>query len=392
MKISPFTIDIPQAQLDDLHDRLRNTNWPHDYGNDDWQYGTNTAYLRDLVDYWINEHDWRAAEAEINSHNHFKTDIDGMPIHFIHEKGKGPEPIPLILSHGWPWCFWDLREVIGPLTDPEAHGGQAEDAFDVVIPSLPGFGFSTPLATPGINFWRTADMWHKLMKEGLGYDRFGAQGGDWGALVTNQLGHKYANSLIGIHLTNVIPFTLFNTERPCDITGGNTVPEDITCEARKAAHARQERIASHVAVHVLDPQTLAVGLHDSPVGLLSWLVERRRAWGDCNGDVESRFTREHLITTTMIYWLTNSFNTSARYYAEAAHNPWQPAHTGTPQITVPVGVTLLEGDNPGGLGRDTSGMFDEHYTNSHPTGGHFAPMEEPEVVVADIRATFRSLR
>lgn len=230
------------------------------------------------------------------------------------------------------------------------------------------------------------------MTDGLGYERFGAQGGDWGALVTSQLGHKYADSLIGIHLTNVIPFTLFNTERPWDITGGNTVPEDITGEARKAAHARQERIASHVAVHVLDPQTLAVGLHDSPAGLLSWLVERRRAWGDCNGDVESRFSKEHLITTTMIYWLANSFNTSARYYAEAAHNPWRPSHDGTPQITVPVGVTLLEGDNPGGLGRDTSGMFNEHYTNTHPTGGHFAPMEEPEVVVEDIRATFRSLR
>lgn len=392
MNITPFTIDIPQAQLDDLYNRLRNTNWPHDYANDDWQYGTNTAYMRELVDYWVNEHDWRAAEAEMNQHRHFRTKIDGMPIHFIHEKGQGPNPTPLILSHGWPWCFWDLRDVIGPLTDPEAHGGRAEDAFDVVVSSLPGFGFSTPLSTPGINFWRTADLWHQLMTDGLGYERFGAQGGDWGALVTSQLGHKYADSLIGIHLTNVIPFTLFNTERPWDITGGNTVPEDITGEARKAAHARQERIASHVAVHVLDPQTLAVGLHDSPAGLLSWLVERRRAWGDCNGDVESRFSKEHLITTTMIYWLANSFNTSARYYAEAAHNPWRPSHDGTPRITVPVGVTLLEGDNPGGLGRDTSGMFNEHYTNTHPTGGHFAPMEEPEVVVEDIRATFRSLR
>ena len=392
MKPQPFSIEIPQGQLDNLQARLKGTNWPHDMANEDWLYGTNTAYLQDLVDYWVNDYDWRAQELQINAFDHYRTTIDDMPIHFIHGKGKGPHPTPLILSHGWPWCFWDLHQVIGPLTDPAAYGGDPADSFDVIVPSLPGFGFSTPLTKPGINFWRTADIWHTLMTDVLGYEKFGAQGGDWGALVTSQLGHKYADSIIALHLTNVIPFTLFNHERPWDITGGNLVPPDVTGDARRDAHERQERIASHVAVHVLDPQTLAVGLHDSPAGLLSWLVERRRAWGDCNGDVESRFSRDHLITTTMIYWLTNSFVTSARYYAEAAHYPWQPSHDGTPQIQVPVGVTNLAGDSGGNLGRDTSGMFADHYTNTHPTGGHFAPAEEPEVIVEDIRATFRPLR
>jgi pimeloyl-ACP methyl ester carboxylesterase len=243
-----------------------------------------------------------------------------------------------------------------------------------------------------MNFWRTADLWHALMTQVLGFERFAAQGGDWGALVTAQLGHKYAASLYGIHVTNLIPLTLFNHQRPWDITAGALVADDVAPAQREAALAQQRRIASHVAVQVLDPQTLGYGLHDSPVGLLAWLLERRFTWGDCNGDVETRFSKDHLLTTAMLYWMTNSFVTSARYYAEAAHNPWQPSHERSPRVEAPAGVTNLCGDVGSGVIQAVREDFDIRYENSHPCGGHFAPAEEPEVVVADIRATFRELR
>jgi pimeloyl-ACP methyl ester carboxylesterase len=400
MNIQPFTIAIPDEALDDLNRRLRATRWPEDFANDHWTYGTNTAYLRSLVEYWIEEYDWRAAEREMNGFAHFRTEVDGVPVHFIHEKGRGPDPVPLIVSHGWPWCFWDMRRIIRPLADPAAFGGDPADAFDVVVPSLPGFGFSTPLRTPGINWWRTADLWHALMTRGLGYTRFAASGGDWGALVTSQLGHKYAASLHGIHLMHAIPLTLFNTERPWDITSGALVPPAIRGELREALHARQRRIASHVAVQVLDPQTLANALNDSPAGLLSWLVERRRAWGDTRGDVESRFPREHLITTTMLYWLTGSFGTSARYYAEAAHHPWKPSHDRMPAVEAPTAITLLGGekdpsvDDPvaGFLAGERTRSYNLRQVTSHPSGGHFGHYEEPEAVVDAIRAMFRAAR
>lgn len=391
MSVEPFTVAIGDDRLDDLRRRLEATNWPNDFANDDWRYGVNGAYLRELVDYWLNTYDWRACEAEINGFAHFRTEVEGMPVHFIREPGRGPNPIPIVLTHGWPWVFWDYHEVIRPLADPASFGGDEADAFEVIVPSLPGFGFSTPLSTPGINFWRTADLWHALMTQELGFDKFCAQGGDWGALVTAQLGHKYAASLTGIHLTNVIPLTLFNHQRPWDITAGTFVPEDLPPDEFEAALHAQRKIASHVAVQILDPQTLAYGLHDSPVGLLAWLLERRRSWGDTDGNVESRFSKDHLLTTTMLYWLTDSFVTSARYYAEAAHNMWHPSHDRSPVVEAPTGVTYLGGDI-GGLRGDIESQFNMQYSKAHPSGGHFAPKENPQAVIEDIRATFRALR
>jgi microsomal epoxide hydrolase len=377
MSIEPFTIAIPEIALDDLKQRLKAARFPQDFDNSDWKYGTPTAYLKDLVDYWLGDYDWRAAERDMN------------PIHFIHVRSGKPGAIPIIVSHGWPWCFWDMKHVIGPLA-------QGDPAFDVVVPSLPGFGFSTPLTVSGINWWRTADLWHTLMTERLGYATYGASGGDWGALVTAQLGHKYAASSRGVHLAHAIPLTLFNNERPWDITGGALVPPSVTGELREAVHARQRRIASHVAVHVLDPMTLANGLNDSPAGLLSWLVERRRAWGDTYGEVESRFPREHLITTTMIYWLTGSFHTSARYYAEAAHRPWKPSHDRMPAVEAPVAVTFLGGEKDPAVSdpvaaftaSERAKVYNLRQVTAHPTGGHFAHYEEPAAIVAAIRSLF----
>ena len=196
MSYEPFSLSIAEQDLSDLEKRLRRTRLAPDFSNDNWDYGTNGEYLAELLDYWINNFDWRAQESKINSFSHYKTLINGNPIHFIYEKGKGPNPTPLILSHGWPWTFWDWHKVIEPLTDPESFGGDPKDSFDVIVPSLPGYGFSSPLQSSGINFWETADIWVYLMRDVLGYDRFAAGGGDWGALVTSQLGHKHAKYII----------------------------------------------------------------------------------------------------------------------------------------------------------------------------------------------------
>ncbi len=204
-KPQPFRIDIPESKLHDLRRRLAGIQWAPDFENDDWRYGTNVAYLRKLVAYWHDGYDWRAREKAMNAYPQFKVDIDGIPIHFLHVKGKGRRRRPLLLTHGWPWTFWDFRKVIGPLTDPAAHGGDPDDAFDLVIPSLPGFGFSTPLRKTGINWWRTADLWASLMRDVLGFEKFCAHGGDWGALVTLQLGHRYPDRVHGVHITGTAP-------------------------------------------------------------------------------------------------------------------------------------------------------------------------------------------
>ena len=392
MQIERFEIEIPATRLADLRHRLDRVRYPHDYANDDWAYGVNGKYLRELVDYWRTGYDWRAQERAINSFEHYRTRIDDVPVHFLRAAGRGPAPIPIILSHGWPWTFWDLHAVVEPLADPGAHGGDPADAFDVIVPSMPGFGFSTPLTRTGINFWATADLWHRLMTEGLDYPRYAAQGGDWGALTTTQLGHKYADSLYGIHISTVAPLSLFNHERPWDVTAGTLAPPGLVDAARRAFLAWQERIAAHVAVQVLDPQTLAYAMHDSPAGLLAWLIERRRTWGDCRRGLEEAFDRDFLLTTATIYWLTDSFVTSARFYAEAARNLWQPSHDRSPLIEAPTGISHFTHDGTVGLGTGIESMFNLVFQRHHDEGGHFAPAEVPQTIVTDVRDLFRPLR
>ncbi len=382
-----FTVAIPDAALADLKDRLARTRFPGDFGNPNWEYGTNTAYLKELVEYWRTQYDWRKVEREINSYANYKTEIDGVPIHFIHEPGKGPNPIPLILTHGWPWTFWDLHKVIRPLADPASYGGDPKDAFDVVVPSLPGYGFSTPLTKTGINYWTTADLWVKLMLDVLGYRKFAAGGGDWGAIITEQLGHKHADKLIGIYLHLLIQLTLFGE--------GGPKPEDFGPGeegwAERGKHFFEEE-SGYSAIQMTKPQTVASALNDSPAGLAAWLVEKRRTWSDCGGDVEKRFSKDDLCTTATIYWLTESYGTSARYYYEAVHNPWKPSHNRMPIVEAPTGAGVFL--------KEVFLMprkWAERYLNLKrwtimPSGGHFAPMEEPQVLVDDIRAFFRTLR
>lgn len=214
LPLDPFVISVTDEQLADLSRRLKATRWPDDVGNDDWFYGVSGAYLKDLVEYWADGFDWRAAEKAINTFTHYRATVDGTPIHFLHEPGKGPAPMPLILSHGWPWTFWDWERAIRPLSDPAAFGGDPADAFDVIVPSLPGFGFSTPLPQPDMNFWRIADLFHHLMTKTLGHARYAAGGSDMGALVTGQLGHKYVDSLYGVYLARGLRLNFFSGERP----------------------------------------------------------------------------------------------------------------------------------------------------------------------------------
>ncbi len=391
MPAPPFEVAFSDALLEDLQYRLDHARLPNDFANADWSYGTNGAYLRSLVDYWRDGYDWRARERAINRLHHYRAVIDGVPIHFVHERGRGPSPLPVVFSHGWPWTFLDYQKVIGPLTDPAAHGGDPADAFDVVVPSLPGFGFSTPLTRPGVNAWTTADLWATLMTDVLGYERFGAAGGDWGALTTAQLGHKYADRLYGIYLTHIgATLDLYGNDRPWDPFSEVVAPMEGV--ERAGFIEWERRFASHVCVQVLDPQTLSYAMHDSPVGMCAWLVERRRAWSDCGGDVERRFSKDELLDNVMLYWATEAFVTSVRYYAEAALYRWEPSHERVPVVEAPTGYTVFLPDAIA-LPRDwIPSYFNVCFANERDSGGHFAPAEEPEAVVEDMRATFRGLR
>lgn len=387
MSKTQFKINIEEDVLEDLYERLRKTRYPDDLDNDDWRYGTNIAYLKELVAYWIADYDWRAVEKKINAHANYRTEIDGIPIHFIHEAGKGPKPIPLILSHGWPWTFWDFKDVIGPLSDPASYGGDPADAFDVIVPSLPGFGFSTPLTKTGINFWRTSDLWSKLMQDELGYERYGAQGGDWGSLISAQLGHKYPDQLIGVHLSLSFPMDFF-------VNGLPTEDEYEEDEKHLFHHTqgKMKQATSHVSVQCTDPETIASALHDSPVGLLSWILERRRNWSDCGGDVEKAFSKDDLITTAMIYWVTNSYVSSARFYWESANHLWKPEHDRMPVVEAPTAVAMFPQELCLMPRRFLNSYYNLKQLHTMPRGGHFAPSEQPELLVEDVREFFRMLR
>ncbi len=386
----PFTVDIPETALVDLRERLQRTRLAPEFANDDWRFGTNGAYLQELLDYWATDFDWRAQEAAINQFSNYKTTIDGVPVHFIYEKGKGPNPTPLILSHGWPWTFWDWHKVIGPLTDPAAYGGDPADSFDVIVPSLPGFGFSTPLTTTGFNFWRSADLWVSLMREVLGYDKFAAGGGDWGSLTTAQLGHKYAEHMIGVYLLLMAPLTLFNVPL-------STLPEESEFSADEAGwYERNQDFftdgSGYSAIQSTRPQTIAYAMNDSPAGLCAWILEKRRSWSDCGGNVESRFSKDDLLTGISIYWFTQSYGTSARYYYECTHNRWQPAHDRTPVVEAPAGVGVFSEEAFFMPRRWAERYYNlQHWTMMKP-GGHFAPMEEPQALTEDIRTFFRSIQ
>lgn len=265
--LEPTSIRVSDEVLDDLRARLTLTRPPLDERNADWSYGVPDSYLRELVAYWRDGYDWRQAEAAINAYEHYQVSVAGVPVHFMRKPGRGPRPIPLILTHGWPWTFWHWSKVIDPLADPAAFGGDPVDAFDVIVPSLPGFGFPGPLTGfPDVNFWKVSDLWHTLMTETLGYEKYAAGGCDIGGIVSSQLGHKYADELYGIHIGSGLRLDFFTGPRAWDFARNRPLTDDQPADVRTRIIELDHRSASHLAVHMLDGATLAHGLSDSPAG------------------------------------------------------------------------------------------------------------------------------
>ena len=383
MAVQPYKIEIPDSVLDDLKSRLERTRWPDELPGTGWDYGSNLDYVKELVEYWRTKFDWHAQEKLINSFSHFKSEVDGLNIHFIHEKGKGPNPMPLVIAHGWPGTFFEMYKIIPMLSDPASHGGDPADAFDVVAPSMPGYGFSDATDKRGLSVLSIGDLWAKLMSENLGYQRFAAQGGDWGARVTAKLGLSHGDKVIGIHTTS--------TSSPTPYQGPGT--RELS-EAEKAMLAQRvqwladEGGYSHI--QATKPQTLSYGLNDSPAGLAAWIVEKYRTWSDCGGDVESRFTKDELLTTITIYWVTQSINSSTRLYYESFFQAWDLAKD--EKIQVPVAIASFPRENSVPLREWAERSFNIQQWTDMPSGGHFAALEEPDRLVEDIRKFFRGLR
>jgi pimeloyl-ACP methyl ester carboxylesterase len=383
MAVEPFAIDVPDSVLDDLRARLERTRWPDELPGTGWDYGSNLDYIKELVEYWRTKFDWRAQEKLINSFSHFKTEVDGLGIHFIHEKGKGPNSMPLIVTHGWPGTFFEMHKIIPFLSDPANHGGNPADSFDVIVPSMPGYGFSDPTTERGLDVLSVGDLWAKLMLENLGYPRFGAQGGDWGASVTAKLGFSHPDKVIGIHSTSVT--------RPTPYMGPGS--RELSDAEKAIIRHRTDWQASeggYAHIQGTKPQTLSYGLNDSPAGLAAWIVEKYRTWSDCGGDVESRFTKDELLTTVMIYWVTQSIGSSTRLYYETNRKPWDLKQG--ERIEVPCGIASFPGENTVPLREWAERSYNVQHWTDMPSGGHFAALEEPVNLVADIRDFFRPLR
>jgi microsomal epoxide hydrolase len=377
--LEPFSIHVEDAVWDDLRRRLAATRWPDQVENAGWDYGAELAYVRELCAYWRDVYDWREAWRELDRWQHFRTSIDGQRIHFLHAPSRHPNALPLLISHGWPGSIVEFLDVIEPLRDPEAHGGSAEDAFHVVCPSLPGYGFSEPTRTRGWDPARIADAFAELMRR-LGYARYGAQGGDWGALVTSLLGLNDAAHVAGIHLN--MPLAV-----PAPDTGDLTDRE----KADLATMAQwQDQEAGYQRIQGTKPQTLGFGLMDSPAGLAAWIIEKFRSWSDCNGHPENAISRDRLLTNISIYWATGTITSSTRLYYEVFRSTRMDLFTR--KVSVPTGVARF----PKEIMRFPRKWVEQRYHVTHwsemPRGGHFAAMEQPALFVEDVRRFFRTVR
>ncbi len=383
MSIEKFEIHVDDAVLDDLRARLARTRFTDQIPGSEWDYGTDGAYLRELCEYWREKYDWRRHEAHLNQFDHFRTNIDGQTMHFIHARSPREDALPLVITHGWPGSVFEFHKIIGPLTDPEAHGGRAEDAFHVVCPSMPGYGWSGPTSKPGWDVRAVAGIIAKLMAR-LGYDRYGAQGGDWGAMVTNHLGLQDAAHVCGIHLNMVVAGPPAGVENPME----GVTPEEMA--AFGGFTEFQQRETGYQQIQGTKPQTLGYALNDSPAGLAAWIVEKFRTWSDCDGDVERRFTKDELLTNVMIYWVTETINSSVRLYCESMR-------AGTfglagQRVDVPTGCALFPREIIRPPRKWAEAAFDVRQWTVMPEGGHFAALEEPVRLVDDIRSFFAKVR
>jgi len=378
MSITPFTVHVAQETLDDLRARLAQTRWP-DAVSSGWEYGTAPGYLRELVAYWQDGFDWRAQEAKLNQWAHYRVEIDGVGIHCIHERGAGDHPLPLLLLHGWPSSFLQMLNIIPMLTDPARYGGDAADAFDVIVPSLPGYGFSDRPTQPGMSVWRMADLMVGMIQE-LGYPRYALRGSDIGAGVAWQMALASPQAVIGYHFSGATPPYA-------------TLPvQDLTEAEQRFMMAGQQwaqREGAYAMLQSTKPQTLAYGLHDSPAGLAAWIVEKFRTWSDCEGDVERRFSKDELLTNITLYWVTGTINSSIRVYYENVHTSRPLADR---RVEVPTAIAILPQDLLPPVRAWEERWYNLHRWTELPRGGHFAEWEEPELLADDLRAFFRPLR
>jgi pimeloyl-ACP methyl ester carboxylesterase len=378
----PYTVHIGDDVLDDLRARVRNTRWPDEVPGVGWAQGTDLTYLRALLSYWADGFDWRARERELNAHRHYRVELDGIRVHCVHAPARHGDGVPLILTHGWPSTFVELLGLVPLLTDPAAHGIDGP-AFDVVLPSLPGYGFSERPARTGVNYRYVAGLWHRLMAS-LGYERYGAGGGDFGAGVASLMALDAPDRVIGVHLSNL--------ELP-PYTGPGSRP---LSDAERAYLADNDQWASgergYSAIQSTKPQTLGYGLTDSPAGLAAWILEKWRTWTDSGGDLDGRFGRDFLLTLVTIYWATKSITPSMRDYAD---NRWHGVTLGPDDIVpVPTGVAVFDHEfaREGTPPREwAERLYQITRWTPMPRGGHFAPAEEPALLAREIAAFFGSL-
>ncbi len=374
----PFRIDVPQATLDDLHRRLDSTRWPDPIPGTGWDYGADVAYIQDLCRYWRNGFDWRKQVAELNRYPQFLCEVDGVDLHFWHVSGSGPNPLPILLAHGWPGSIFEFHHLIGPLSDPAAHGGDRADSFDVVVPALPGYGWSGKPKERGWGPSRTADAFDHLMSAELGYARYGHQGGDWGCILTARLAASHPQHVTGLHLN----FTVV----PPPPDPESTLEGKAVMEARSHFQANETGYSNTQGTK---PMSLAMAQADSPAGIAAWIVEKFRTWSDCDGEVESVYTRDQLLTNIMFYWAPNSIAGAARMYFESRRDPGVRIDS---RIEVPTAVAVF----PKELYRAPRAWCEPRFNiqrwTEFPKGGHFAAMEQPAALLKDIREFFRPLR
>lgn len=380
---TPFTIATDERVLKDLKRRLEETRFLEAIPQTAWQYGADVGYMKELVDYWRAHFDWRAQEALVNEFPHYRAVVDGVGIHFVHERGSGPDPLPLVITHGWPGSFLEMLQILPLLARPDRYGGDVRDSFDVVVPSLPGYGFSDAPRQPGMDPANVAGLWVKLMR-GLGYERFGAQGGDWGASVSTRIGLAFPQHLVGIHL-NYIPGSYLPHRGP------ETPPlAAVEAEFEEARKSWYDSEGAYAHVQATRPDTLSFALNDSPVGLLAWIVEKLRDWSDCDGAIERRFTKDVILSHVTLYWTTRTVASANRLYFEARRNPlhFKPGE----RVSVPCGIASFPKEMPRAPRPWVERGYNVVHWSEMPRGGHFAAMEEPGLLADDIRKFFRPFR
>jgi pimeloyl-ACP methyl ester carboxylesterase len=381
-RVQAFTLRVADAAITDLRERLARTRFPDEAPGAPWAYGTSLAYMQELVSYWRDGFDWRAEEARLNAFPQYKVPLHGINLHFLHVPGKGPDPCPLLLSHGWPGSVFEFLDLIPRLTDPARFGGDAADAFTVVAPSLPGYGLSFALGQPRFSAEAMADCFAHLMTDVLGHERFAVQGGDWGSYVASRLGYAHAGHVIGIHL-NLMPLR----RDPSMVSEPSREERRYLDEL--AVFLKEE--TGYQWIQGTRPQTLAFALTDSPAGLAAWIVEKFRAWSDCGGDLESVFTKDQLLANIGLYWFTGAIGSSFWPYYARMHGPWPVPEGAT--VDVPTGYCEF----PREILRPPRSLAARTYTDirrwsTMPRGGHFAAMEQPDALAREVRAFFRPLR